>query len=102
VDTARRLGIDGGTWFRYERGTRVADPYALAKFCTLYDVDPRFILLGDASGLRWPLSANLRLIPEAAKYLPEQAPGSEPEQPQRAKPRNVISPEDKERLVRLL
>lgn len=78
VDAARRVGIDPGTWFRYERGTRVVDPYALAKFCVQYDVDPRFLLLGDASSLRWPLSANLRLIPEAAPYLPEPQPEPAP------------------------
>lgn len=75
VDAARRVACEPGTWFRYERGYRDIDTYTLARFCIQYDVDPKFILLGDPSGLRWPLVGNLRLIPEATKYFPEPQPG---------------------------
>jgi transcriptional regulator with XRE-family HTH domain len=78
VDAARRVGIDPGTWFRYERGTRMVDAHTLARFCIQYDICPRFLLLGDPSGLRWPLSGNLRLIPEAVKYLPAEPPSAAP------------------------
>lgn len=90
VDAARRVACEPGTWFRYERGTRDIDTYTLARFCIQYEIDPRFIILGDPSGLRWPLNGNLRLIPEAAKYFPEPPPGAAaPATPQRT-PRDAM------------
>jgi transcriptional regulator with XRE-family HTH domain len=85
-DAARHLGVSTPQWNKYEHGMRAPDAYTIAKFCLAYDICPRFILLGDPSGLRWPLIANLRLIPEAARYLPDAPQGSDSPVPAPAKP----------------
>jgi hypothetical protein len=74
VDAARQCDIDYRTWYRYEAATRILEPSVLARFCIEYDIDPRWLILGDPSGLRWPLAANMRYLPEAVKYLPEPPP----------------------------
>lgn len=78
AEAARQCGVEPRTWHRWELGLRTIDPFALARFCVEYDIDPRFLLLGDPTGLRWPLGKNLALIPEGRKYAPDERPAPVP------------------------
>jgi len=52
ADAARRIGVDQRVWWKYEHAANDIDVLALTRFCVEYDVCPRWILLGDWSGLR--------------------------------------------------
>lgn len=101
VDAARQCGCDPNAWNRYEHALREPDMFTLAKFCIQYDIDPRFLLLGDPSGLRWPLAANLRLVPGGEKYLPEPPPGTAAPASPGAKHHVVGAPDRTKQLARL-
>jgi len=47
ADVARAIGITPMRWFRYESGERELNLDVLAKFCLLYGVCPRWIVIGD-------------------------------------------------------
>jgi transcriptional regulator with XRE-family HTH domain len=77
IRVAEVLGINANNWTRYESGTREMDLRTLAAFCEHYEVDPRWLLLGDIYALGRHLRvALLSAFPEARKYLVE--PGAAP------------------------
>lgn len=44
-------GVGSSTWANYETGQRLADPWALERFCRYYGVTMDWIYLGNAGGL---------------------------------------------------
>jgi transcriptional regulator with XRE-family HTH domain len=87
VDAARMVGVKQNVWYRFERGIREVDPYAIAKFCILYEVDANWIILGDPKNLRFVLFQALFNLPEAEKYLRGlPRPPAQPTAPQNTRP----------------
>lgn len=98
-EVARQVGVSPGVWYRYEVATREMPQIALARFCELYAVDPRWLLLGDLSALPGDISAVLaRQYPEEIRrYLPKkfQPAQTGPEFPPRGpewRPPSVVMP----------
>jgi transcriptional regulator with XRE-family HTH domain len=85
-DVARRVGVAPNTWYRFETGERPIDIYKLVSFCVLYDIDPRFLLLNDRSGLSPELLEKVQQdLPEVAANPPTPRRRSAPAAPPRTR-----------------
>lgn len=100
-EVARQVGVSSTVWYRYESAIREMPLIAVAKFCQVYEVDPRWLLLGELSALPGDISAVLaREYPQEIKrYLPKkfQPAQTGPEFPPRGpgwRPPSLVTPPD--------
>ena len=68
---ADNLGIHVNTVGRYERGQSEPDLSTIATMCRIYEINPYWLLYGEANGVEYPISSNRVLTMNLQSGLPK-------------------------------